>query len=129
MLLNYFTYLLGLSIIFTGLALIVSKNPVQSVLLLVLVFIQTALLFFLVGAEFLGILLITVYVGAIAILFLFVVMLLNLRIVELYSTMQYHVPVGAFVGVLFAVILTGVCYHDFRHLALNSFYEREELFP
>jgi NADH-quinone oxidoreductase subunit J len=102
-----------------------AKNPVQSVLLLVLVFLQTALLFILLGAEFLAILLITVYIGAIAILFLFVVMLLNLRVVELHSSLQYHIPIGIFLGLIFFFVLAMVCSQELKNFSLTSFAQED----
>jgi NADH-quinone oxidoreductase subunit J len=105
-----FAYLIMILILTSSFVVIFSKDPIQSVLFLVLVFIMTAVLLLLIGAEFLAILLITVYVGAIAILFLFVVMLLNLRMVEVYSSFYYHIPIGAFVGLLFYLIVFFILY-------------------
>lgn len=75
------------------------RDPIHSVILLVVSFIYSAVLFYIIGAEFLAVLFITVYVGAIAVLFLFVVMLLNLRMVELYTSLYYHIPVGIILGI------------------------------
>jgi NADH-quinone oxidoreductase subunit J len=86
-------------IIVNSLAVIFLKKPVYAVLALVGVFIETGIIFLIFGAEFLAVLLITVYVGAIAILFLFVVMMLDLRLVDLYGTTYYSFPVGAFLGI------------------------------
>lgn len=63
-------------------------------------FILVSLLFFLLGAEFLGVLLLVIYAGAIILLFLFVIFLLNLRTVELYNDFRIYLPVGGFIGVL-----------------------------
>jgi NADH-quinone oxidoreductase subunit J len=73
---------------------ITSRNPVNAVLFLVSVFVLTAIMFIIVGAEFFAILLFTVYVGAIAVLFLFVVMMFNLRLMDLYGKTYYHMPSG-----------------------------------
>lgn len=86
---NFFVVL----ILITSLCVILSKNPVQSVLFLVLVFFFSSLLLLLIGAEFLAILLVIIYVGAISILFLFVVMMLNLKVVELHSTFYNYLPI------------------------------------
>lgn len=86
---NIFIFL----ILITSLLVILSKNPVQSVLFLVLVFFFSSLLLLLLGAEFLSILLVIIYVGAISILFLFVVMMLNLKVVELHSTFYHYFPI------------------------------------
>lgn len=98
---SLFLYIIMFLILLSALIVVSSKDPIQAVLFLVLVFILTAVMLFLVGAEFLAVLLITVYVGAIAILFLFVVMLLNLRMVEVYSSFYYHIPIGSFIGLFF----------------------------
>ena len=98
------TYLDLLLILACGCGVVLARDPIQSVLFLVTVFILTAILLFVMGAEFLAILLITVYVGAIAILFLFVVMLLNLRMVEAYNSLYYQIPVGGFIALSFIAL-------------------------
>lgn len=93
--------------LFSSIALIASimvinaKNPVHSVLFLILVFCNSAGLFILLGVEFLAITFIIVYVGAIAILFLFVVMMLNIKLVELNENMLRYLPIGALIGLIF----------------------------
>lgn len=117
-------------VIFLSFFVILSKNPVQSVLFLILVYLFIGYLFLLLGAEFLGILVFIIYIGAISILFLFVIMLLNLRVVELFNTFFNYFPVGSFLGVFFflevyALFITNfssnldsfffsplVCWHD-----------------
>lgn len=84
--------------------IIISKNPIQSVFFLILIFLMTTIIFVLVGAEFLAIAVLIIYVGAIAILFLFVVMMLNLRILELYSSFHYHIPIGGIIGLFFFMV-------------------------
>jgi len=83
---------------------IISKNPVQSVFFLIVIFLLTTVLFILLGAEFLAIAVLIIYVGAISILFLFVVMMLNLRILELYSSFYHHVPIGGVIGLFFFLV-------------------------
>lgn len=100
MLTNYFFLFFSL-IIICSLAVIISHNPVQSVYFLILVFAFSSVLFIILGAEFLAVLVIIIYVGAISILFLFVVMMLNLRIMELYSTFYNYLPIGSFIGLFF----------------------------
>ena len=85
-------------ILIASLGVILVRDPIHSVILLVVSFIYTAILFYIIGAEFLAVLFMTVYIGAIAVLFLFVVMLLNLRMVELYTSLYYHLPVGMILG-------------------------------
>ena len=86
-------------------AVIVSKNPVHSVLSLVLSFVATAALWIIAQAEFLGIVLILVYVGAVMVLFLFVVMMLDVELEELQSSLMKHLPLAVLVAGLLAVLL------------------------
>lgn len=79
---------------------IAARNPVRSVLFLILSFVSAAGLFILLGAEFLGLILIVVYVGAVAVLFLFVVMMLDVDLAEMRSGMLNYLPIGAGIGVL-----------------------------
>jgi NADH-quinone oxidoreductase subunit J len=80
---------------------IASKNPVHSVLFLILAFVNAAGLFVLMGAEFLAMILVVVYVGAVAVLFLFVVMMLDVDFAELREGFLQYLPVGALVGIVF----------------------------
>jgi NADH-quinone oxidoreductase subunit J len=93
--------LFSLLIIIQSLLIIYLKDAVISVLFLINVFLVTSLLFLIIGAEFLSILLVIVYVGAVSVLFLFVIMLLNLRIVEIYNTFINYLPLGLFIGIFF----------------------------
>ena len=86
-------------------AVIFSKNPVHSVLSLVLSFVATAALWIIAQAEFLGIVLILVYVGAVMVLFLFVVMMLDIELEELQSSFKKHMPLAVLVAGLLAVLL------------------------
>ena len=89
-----------------GLMVISSRNPVHSVLFLILAFFNSAGLFILLGAEFLAMLLVVVYVGAVAVLFLFVVMMLDINFAELRDGFQRYMPLGLGVGgILLAEIL------------------------
>src|ERR1700754_561796 len=88
---------------------VTSRNPVYSVLFLILAFFNTAALFVLIGAEFIAMILVIVYVGAVAVLFLFVVMMLDINLTELKEGFLAYFPVGALIGaVLFAELLLGV---------------------
>ena len=78
---------------------IVARNPVHSVLFLILAFVNAAGLFVLMGAEFLAMILIVVYVGAVAVLFLFVVMMLDVDFAELRQGFLQYLPIGALIGV------------------------------
>jgi len=88
-----------------------SRNPVHSVLFLILAFFNAAALFLIAGAEFLAMILVIVYVGAVAVLFLFVVMMLDVDFEELRSGFQRYLPVGATVGAVLllelAIVLSG----------------------
>ncbi len=84
---------------------IVSRNPVHSVLFLILAFFNAAGLFVLLGAEFLAMILVVVYVGAVAVLFLFVVMMLDINFVELRQGFLTYLPIGGLVGFILLVEL------------------------
>src|ERR1700722_9828980 len=101
-----FFYLFAAVSVASAVMVITSKNPVHSVLFLILAFVNAAGLFVLLGAEFLAMILIVVYVGAVAVLFLFVVMMLDVDFVELRQGFLNYLPVGALVGaVLLAELL------------------------
>jgi NADH-quinone oxidoreductase subunit J len=104
-----FFYLFAGVCIASAVMVIVSRNPVHSVLFLILAFVNAAGLFVLMGAEFLAMILIVVYVGAVAVLFLFVVMMLDVDFAELRQGVLNYLPIGALVGaVLLAELLTVV---------------------
>src|ERR1700719_2723329 len=100
-------YLMAAATIVSGLAVVSARNPVHSVLFLILAFVNAAGLFVLMGAEFLAMILIIVYVGAVAVLFLFVVMMLDVDFTELRQGFLNYLPVGGLVGVvlLFELVL------------------------
>ena len=83
-----------------------SKNPVHSVLFLILSFINASCLFVLLGAEFLAMILAVVYVGAVAVLFLFVVMMLDINFVKLREGFLQYLPFGALLGVVLLIELS-----------------------
>ncbi len=91
-------YLFASAAVASGLMVIASKNPVHSVLFLISAFISAAGLFVLMGAEYLAMLLLVVYVGAVAVLFLFVVMMLDIDFVELRQGFLRYLPIGAVVA-------------------------------
>jgi NADH-quinone oxidoreductase subunit J len=93
-------YLFALSTIIGGFFTVVSRNPVHSVLWLILAFLSSAGLFVLLGAEFVAMLLIIVYVGAVAVLFLFVVMMLDVDFAELKAEMAKYMPLALLIGVV-----------------------------
>jgi NADH-quinone oxidoreductase subunit J len=104
-----FFYLFAGVCIASALMVVTSRNPVHSVLFLILAFVNAAGLFVLLGAEFLAMILIVVYVGAVAVLFLFVVMMLDVDFAELREGFLSYLPIGALVGaVLLAELLVVV---------------------
>ncbi|MBM3528707.1 MAG: NADH-quinone oxidoreductase subunit J [Alphaproteobacteria bacterium] len=96
-----FFYLFAGVCIAAAFMVIAAKNPVHSVLYLILAFVNAAGLFVMMGAEFLAMILIVVYVGAVAVLFLFVVMMLDVDFAELRQGFLQYLPVGALVGAIF----------------------------
>jgi len=100
-----FFYLFAAVCIASAIMVIVAKNPVHSVLFLILSFVNAAGLFVLLGAEFLAMILIVVYVGAVAVLFLFVVMMLDVDFSELRDGFLNYLPIGATVGIILLIEL------------------------
>ena len=97
---DYAFYAFATVMVAAGLLVTISRNPVHSVLWLILAFLSAAGLFVLLGAEFVAMLLIIVYVGAVAVLFLFVVMMLDVDFAELKGELARYMPLGLLVGVV-----------------------------
>lgn len=93
-------YMFAFSTIVGGLFTVISRNPVHSVLWLILAFLSSAGLFVLLGAEFVAMLLIIVYVGAVAVLFLFVVMMLDVDFAELKAEMAKYMPLAMLIALV-----------------------------
>ena len=104
----FFFYVFSIIAVASALMVIASRNPVHSVLFLILCFVNAAWLFMLAGAEFLALILIVVYVGAVAVLFLFVIMMLDVDFLELREGFIEYLPVGLVIGgiFLFELLLT-----------------------
>ena len=102
-------YLFSSIAVLSALMVISARNPVHSVLFLIFSFVNAAGLFVLLGAEFLAMILIVVYVGAVAVLFLFVVMMLDINFVKLREGFLQYLPFGALLG-LVLVIELGILY-------------------
>src|SRR5687767_8152682 len=100
-----FFYLFATITIASGFMVIASRNPVQSVLFLILAFVNAAGLFLIMGAEFLAMILVVVYVGAVSVLFLFVVMMLDVDFAQLREGFLQYLPIGALIGVIFLMEL------------------------
>src|SRR5690606_36745805 len=96
----FFFYLFSAIAVASAFMVISSRNPVHSVLFLILTFVNAAGLFMLTGAEFLSLILIVVYVGAVAVLFLFVVMMLDVDFAQMRQGMLQYAPVGILVGIV-----------------------------
>ncbi len=98
-------YLFAAITVASGFMVIASRNPVHSVLFLILAFFNAAGLFVLMGAEFLAMILVIVYVGAVAVLFLFVVMMLDINFTEMRQGFLQYLPVGALIGIVLLIEL------------------------
>ncbi|MGB3147685.1 MAG: NADH-quinone oxidoreductase subunit J [Paracoccaceae bacterium] len=98
-------YLFAVPLIAAALMVVLARNPVHSVLWLILAFLSAAGLFVLLGAEFVAMLLIIVYVGAVAVLFLFVVMMLDVDFAELKGEMAKYMPLGLLIGLIVLIQL------------------------
>ena len=110
--------------LFSALFVVLSRNPVHSVLWLILTFFGASGLFILLGAEFLALILMIVYVGAVAVLFMFVVMMLNINFKEIKSKLTKYLPLGILIGLVLFVEL-GLIFGDF--IPELKFYENNNL--
>ncbi len=102
---GFFFYLFSAITIAAAFMVIAARNPVHSVLYLILAFFNSSGLFVLMGAEFLAMILVVVYVGAVAVLFLFVVMMLDIDFAELRQGMLQYLPVGGTIGIILLIEL------------------------
>lgn len=98
-------YLFAIVAVLSGVLVIFARNPVHSVLWLILAFFSAAGLFVLLGAEFVAMLMLIVYVGAVAVLFLFVVMMLDVDFAQLRAGMAQYLPIGLLIGIVLLVQL------------------------
>jgi NADH-quinone oxidoreductase subunit J len=101
-------YVFAIIAVVSGIMVVASRNPVHSVLFLILAFFNGAGLFVLMGAEFLAMILVIVYVGAVAVLFLFVVMMLDINFVRLREGFLHYLPIGGLIGLVLLVELIAV---------------------
>ncbi len=102
-------YMFALVLVFSALMVVSVRNPVYSVLFLILAFFNAAALFLLIGAEYIAMTLVIVYVGAVAVLFLFVVMMLDINIAEMRQGFLKYLPAGLLVaGLFFAEIMVSI---------------------
>jgi len=93
-------YIFAALAVASGVMVVASRNPVHSVLFLIVAFFNVAALFLLIGAEFLAMILVIVYVGAVAVLFLFVVMMLNIDFLQLRAGFVRYLPIGTLLGLI-----------------------------
>ncbi|MGH7121819.1 MAG: NADH-quinone oxidoreductase subunit J [Acetobacteraceae bacterium] len=104
-------YVFAVILLASATMVVTARNPVHSVLFLILAFFNAAALFLIAGAEFLAMILVIVYVGAVAVLFLFVVMMLDVNFAELREGIQHYAPVGLVIGLVLlaelGLVLTG----------------------
>ena len=105
-------YLFSIVAVLSALMVISSKNSVHSVLFLILSFINAAGLFILLGAEFLAMILVIVYVGAVAVLFLFVVMMLDINSIKLREGFLQYLPFGSLLGIVLLTELAIIFFSD-----------------
>ena len=117
-------YVFSLVAIISALMVISARNPVHSVLFLILSFVNASGLFVLLGAEFLAMILVVVYVGAVAVLFLFVVMMLDINFVKLREGFLQYLPFGALLGIVLIIEL-GILFltKSFSENSLSKFVE------
>ena len=117
-------YIFSLVAVLSALMVISARNPVHSVLFLILSFVNASGLFVLLGAEFLAMILVVVYVGAVAVLFLFVVMMLDINFVKLREGFLQYLPFGALLGVVLIIEL-GILFltRSFSENSLSKFVE------
>jgi len=101
-------YMFAAITVASGVLVISARNPVHSVLFLILAFFNSAGLFILLGAEFLAMILVVVYVGAVAVLFMFVVMMLDINFVEMRQGFLQYLPIGGVIGLILLVELAVV---------------------
>ena len=112
-------YILLLLIIISAICVILSKNMIQSVLYLIIVYFLGSLLFIYLGAEFIGLILLIVYIGAISVLFLFVIMMLNVRILEIYSTYSIYLPLAMFLSIIFFFLVLLIYWNNLNVIELD----------
>ena len=117
-------YVFSLVAVLSALMVISARNPVHSVLFLILSFVNASGLFVLLGAEFLAMILVIVYVGAVAVLFLFVVMMLDINFVKLREGSLQYLPFGALLGIVLIIEL-GILFltRSFSENSLSKFVE------
>ena len=118
---TFFFLFSSLSIIFSFFV-IISRNPVHSILSLILVFFNAASLLIILGAEFLAMLFVIVYVGAVAVLFLFIIMMLNIKVTSLTASIYRYLPISIIFGSIFFFEFCMLFYTDLASVNINNLY-------
>ena len=113
---DFLFYLFSSFALISGVMVIQAKNPVHSVLFLILVFFNSAGLLIMLGLDFFAMIFLVVYVGAIAVLFLFVVMMLNIKLAEINEKRLRYLPIGGLLGILFLLECFVIVDNDFISL-------------
>jgi NADH-quinone oxidoreductase subunit J len=116
---NSLIYFFSILLLLSSIMVIVAKNPLHSVLFLVTSFLSSSIILFLFENEFLALFFLIIYLGAIAVLFLFVVMMLNIKYTELQNSILYF-PVGIFIGLTVLIEVLGAIYKIFSFNTNNS---------
>lgn len=124
---NFFFILFSLGSVISGVCVILSRNPIHSVLFLMLSFLNVSGLFILLGCEFLGFLFIMVYVGAVTVLFLFVVMMLNIRFSEWYQSLYRYWFVGLILWILFILEVYWIYNYELVRDPMRAYYRVEPI--
>ena len=130
----FFFFALVFIIIFNSLMIIFSSNPIHSIFYLILVFIGSTVLLLLLGVEFIGMLFLIIYIGAITVLFLFVIMMLNVKIIEFNEKFVMYLPISVFLGLIFLIEIFYLIKHnlvtwEFSYGLYDSeLYWQEEMF-
>ncbi|MGL9733242.1 MAG: NADH-quinone oxidoreductase subunit J [Wolbachia sp.] len=103
---TFFFYFFVIFSILSAICVIITRNPVYAILFLILTFVNSAALFILLGAEFIAMMVLIVYIGAVAVLFLFVVMMLDIDYIRLHHGFAKHLTIGAVLCVVFFLIIS-----------------------
>ena len=125
---TFLFYLFCFFVLFSAFMVIRAKNPVYSVFFLILVFCNSAGLLLLLNLDFFALIFLIVYVGAIAVLFLFVVMMLNIKLTEVHESIFHYLPIGGFVGFIFFLEFYFLFNQEIVPLHLDNFSQQNDSF-
>ena len=125
---TFLFYFFCFFVLFSAFMVIRAKNPVYSVLFLILVFCNSAGLLLLLNLDFFALIFLIVYVGAIAVLFLFVVLMLNIKLTEVHESIFHYLPIGGFVGFIFFLEFYFLFNQEIVPLHLDNFSQQNDSF-